>query len=93
MQGAQPSAEHNHVYEDIASKFFEHFLNIAQAISSMCDDLGLWDETDQFFYDVLNLPDDVRGRMRIRSTLGKGTLVVVRLPFEPQCLLPKEEAA
>ena len=33
------------------------------------------------------------GRMRIRSTLGKGTLVVVRLPLEPQCLLPKEEAA
>jgi len=33
------------------------------------------------------------GRMRIRSTLGKGTMVVVRLPLEPQCLLPKEEAA
>jgi two-component system cell cycle sensor histidine kinase PleC len=33
------------------------------------------------------------GRMRIRSTLGKGTLVVVRLPLEPQCTLPKEEAA
>ena len=33
------------------------------------------------------------GRMRIRSTLGKGTLVVVRLPLNPQCQLPKEEAA
>jgi len=33
------------------------------------------------------------GRMRIRPTLGKGTLVVVRLPLEPQCPLPKEEAA
>jgi len=33
------------------------------------------------------------GRMRIRSTLGKGTMVVVRLPLEPQCPLPKEEAA
>src|SRR5580765_897598 len=33
------------------------------------------------------------GRMRIRSTLGKGTLVVVQLPLEPQCLLPREEAA
>jgi two-component system cell cycle sensor histidine kinase PleC len=33
------------------------------------------------------------GRMRIRSTLGKGTLVVVRLPLEPQCALPKAEAA
>jgi two-component system, cell cycle sensor histidine kinase PleC len=33
------------------------------------------------------------GSMRIRSTLGKGTIVVVRLPLHPQCLLPKEEAA
>ncbi|HWC92155.1 MAG TPA: ATP-binding protein [Pseudolabrys sp.] len=33
------------------------------------------------------------GRMRIRSTLGKGTLVAVRLPLRPQCQLPKEEAA
>ncbi len=33
------------------------------------------------------------GDMRIRSTLGKGTLVVVRLPVEPQCVLPKDEAA
>ena len=33
------------------------------------------------------------GRMRIRSRLGKGTLVVVRLPLNPQCPLPKEEAA
>ena len=33
------------------------------------------------------------GQMRIRSTVGKGTLVVVRLPLEPQCLLPKDEAA
>ncbi|MGA2565865.1 MAG: ATP-binding protein [Pseudolabrys sp.] len=33
------------------------------------------------------------GRMRIRSTLGKGTLVVVRLPLHPQCQLPKDEAA
>jgi two-component system cell cycle sensor histidine kinase PleC len=33
------------------------------------------------------------GRMRIRSTLGKGTMVMVRLPLEPQCSLPKEEAA
>ena len=33
------------------------------------------------------------GSMRIRSTLGKGTIVVVRLPVNPQCLLPKEEAA
>src|SRR6202044_651144 len=59
MRIALELAEHNHVYEDIASKFFEHFLSIAEAMSSMYgSDVGLWDEEDQFFYDVLNLPDD-----------------------------------
>ena len=33
------------------------------------------------------------GRMRIRSTVGRGTIVLVRLPIEPRCQLPKEEAA
>ena len=51
-------AVHNHVYEDIATKFFEHFLAIAGAINGVGDDaLGLWDETDQFYYDHLSLPD------------------------------------
>ncbi len=51
MRIALELAEHNHVYEDIASKFFEHFLNIAQAMSSI-EGVGLWDEEDKFFYDV-----------------------------------------
>ncbi|MGH8022940.1 MAG: hypothetical protein ACRED1_05135, partial [Limisphaerales bacterium] len=42
-------AVHDHVYEDIATKFFEHFLAIAGAINGMEDDTpALWDETDQF---------------------------------------------
>ncbi len=62
MRIALELAEHNHVYEDIASKFFEHFLNIAEAMSCMYSaDVGLWDEEDQFFYDVLNLPNDAKG--------------------------------
>ncbi|MGA2189251.1 MAG: glucosidase [Steroidobacteraceae bacterium] len=86
MRIALELAEHNHVYEDIASKFFEHFLGIAQAMSSMYnDDNGLWDEKDQFFYDVLNLPDDVKVRLRIRSMVGLIPLFAVET-LEPELL-------
>jgi Glycosyl hydrolase family 63 C-terminal domain len=79
-------AEHNHVYEDIASKFFEHFLNIAEAMSSMVsDDVGLWDEEDQFFYDVLCLPNNQRVRMKIRSMVGLIPLFAVET-LEPELL-------
>ena len=86
MRIALELAEHNHVYEDIASKFFEHFLNIAEAMSSMYNnDVGLWDEQDQFFYDVLNLPDDQRMLMRTRSMVGLIPLFAVET-LEPEML-------
>ena len=48
------AGQHNHVYEDMATKFFEHFLHIAEAMSNMGEaGIGLWDEEDGFFYDVL----------------------------------------
>jgi hypothetical protein len=57
-------ARHNRVYEDIATKFFEHFLSIAAAINGITDGhgpmpaegLALWDETDEFYYDELCRP-------------------------------------
>jgi hypothetical protein len=86
MRIALELAEHNHVYEDIASKFFEHFLGIAEAMSSLYDkDVGLWDENDQFYYDVLNLPDDVRVRLRIRSMVGLIPLFAVET-IDPELL-------
>jgi hypothetical protein len=86
MRIALELAEHNHVYEDIASKFFEHFLNIAEAMSCMyTKDIGLWDEEDQFFYDVLNLPNDDRVRLRIRSMVGLIPLFAVET-LEPEML-------
>ena len=86
MRIALELAEHNHVYEDIASKFFEHFLSIAEAMSCMYTDCdGLWDEEDQFFYDVLNLPDDARVRLRIRSVVGLIPLFAVET-LEPEML-------
>jgi hypothetical protein len=86
MRIALELAEHNHVYEDIASKFFEHFLNIAEAMNCIVsEDCGLWDEEDQFFYDVLNLPNDDRVRMRIRSMVGLIPLFAVET-LEPELL-------
>ncbi|MHC5731947.1 MAG: MGH1-like glycoside hydrolase domain-containing protein, partial [Nostoc sp.] len=86
MRIALELAEHNHVYEDIASKFFEHFLNIAGAMSSIdTGDVGLWDEQDKFYYDVLNLPDNVRVCLRIRSMVGLIPLFAVET-LEPELL-------
>ncbi|WP_259067593.1 MGH1-like glycoside hydrolase domain-containing protein [Mucilaginibacter sp. X4EP1] len=61
----------NTAYNDIASKFFEHFIYIAGAISNLGkDNEGLWDETDGFFYDQLRLPNDEVEKMRVRSVVG-----------------------
>ena len=60
----------NHVFVDIGVKFFEHFLYIAEAVS--CGDgcnTGLWDGSDEFFYDVLHLPDGARVPMRVHLML------------------------
>jgi hypothetical protein len=57
------------LYEDVASKFFEHFLYISHAMNALGDG-GLWDETDGFFYDSLHLPEGTMMRLRIRSMVG-----------------------
>ena len=58
MRIALELALHNKVYEDIATKFFEHFLHIAEAMNNIGESgIGLWDEDDEFYYDVLHLPD------------------------------------
>jgi hypothetical protein len=58
-------------YRDIASKFFEHFIYIAGAISNFGSNKeGLWDETDGFFYDQLQMPDGSVEKMRVRSLVG-----------------------
>ncbi|MBI2963325.1 MAG: glucosidase [Deltaproteobacteria bacterium] len=56
----------NPSYEDVASKFFEHFMYIAHAMNT----LGLWDEEDGFFYDVLRLPNGSVQPLRVRSMVG-----------------------
>jgi hypothetical protein len=58
-------------YEDVASKFWEHFLYIANAINHLGNDgASMWDEGDGFFYDVLHAPNGERFPMKIRSMVG-----------------------
>jgi hypothetical protein len=79
-------AYHNHVYEDIATKFFEHFLSIAAAINGVGEGtLGLWDETDQFYYDHLSLPNGRNVPLKILSVVGLIPLFAVQ-PLEPWAL-------
>ena len=59
-------AEWDPSYEDTATKFFEHFAYIAEALRNK----GLWDEQDGFFYDVLALDDGQRQPLRVRSMVG-----------------------
>ncbi len=83
MRIALELAVEDPVYEDIATKFFEHFLSIAEAMTDLnADDdgpTGLWDEQDQFFYDMLNLPDGSRQPMRVRSLVGLIPLCAVEV--------------
>jgi hypothetical protein len=55
-------------YEDVASKFFEHFVAIADAINTL-DGQGLWDELDGFYYDHLHM-DGMNRPLRVRSMVG-----------------------
>jgi hypothetical protein len=59
-------------YEDVSSKFFEHFLYIANAMNNLGDEgIPLWNEEDGFYYDVLHLPDiGYNMPIRIRSMVG-----------------------
>lgn len=86
MRIALELARENHIYEDIASKFFEHFLYIAQAMTNIGGkDIGLWDEEDEFYYDVLNLPNGEMNTLRVRSMVGLVPLFAVET-LEPVLL-------
>src|SRR5579883_71215 len=64
-------AKDDDTYEDIASKFFEHFLYIADAIDGIGDKaISLWDEEDGFYYDALHLPDGQQLPLKVRSMVG-----------------------
>ncbi|MDJ0953265.1 MAG: glucosidase [Acidimicrobiia bacterium] len=70
-------ARYDDVYEDLATKFFEHFLGIATAMSA--DDHCLWNPTDGFFYDVIRLPDGRSIPVQLRSMVGLIPLIAVKV--------------
>jgi hypothetical protein len=83
---AMELASEDPAYEDVASKFWEHFIYIANAMSHRGDEyMGLWDEEDGFFYDVLKLPDGRQFPLKIRSMVGLIPLFAVET-LEPEAL-------
>jgi hypothetical protein len=86
MRIALELAKHNMVYEDIATKFSEHFLHIAEAMNNIGDEgIGLWCDRDEFYYDVLNLPNGQSTPLKVRSMVGLIPLFAVET-LEPGLL-------
>jgi hypothetical protein len=71
LQIALELAQENSVYQDVASKFFEHFVYICRAMHNVGEDgIDLWDPHDGFYYDVLHLPDGRHFPLKVRSMVG-----------------------
>lgn len=86
MRIALELARHNPVYEDIATKFFEHFLHIAEAMTHMGGErTGLWCDRDEFYYDVLNTPNGQGIPLKVRSMVGLIPLFAVEV-LDPELM-------
>ncbi|MEJ2881262.1 MGH1-like glycoside hydrolase domain-containing protein [Pedobacter sp. GR22-6] len=81
MQISLELSLHNPVYENMATKFFEHFLYIAGAIMNIMgpDDSGLWDNEDEFFYDELSIEGKDSIKLKLRSMVGLIPLFAVEV--------------
>jgi len=81
---AMELAREDPAYEDVASKFWEHFMYIAHAMNNRGGEgIELWDETDGFYYDVLHLPDGRHFPLKVRSMVGLIPLFAVET-LEPE---------
>lgn len=73
-------AQSNKAYEDLATKFFEHFTYIASSLNQISKDFpGAWDEEEGFFYDVLKMPNGEFIPLKVRSLVGLITLFSVHV--------------
>jgi hypothetical protein len=83
---AMELAREDATYEDVASKFWEHFLYIAHAMNNIGQDrISLWDEEDGFYYDVLHLENGDHFPLKVRSMVGLIPLFAVET-LEPDTL-------
>lgn len=74
------------LYQDLASKFFEHFLYIAEAMTNMGGEgIGLWDDEDKFYYDVLHKEGGQSIQLKVRSMIGLIPLFAVEV-LEPETM-------
>jgi hypothetical protein len=79
-------AKEDPAYEDVASKFFEHFVNIAHAMNDVgTESRALWDDQDGFYYDVLHMPNGEEHFLKIRSMVGLIPLFAVET-LEPEII-------
>ncbi len=79
-------AREDPAYEDVASKFFEHFVYIAHAINVHgAEGIALWDEEDGFFYDAVHLPNGEQHYLKVRSMVGLIPLFAVET-LEPETI-------
>ena len=79
-------ARENPAYEDVASKFWEHFIYIAHAMNHLGHNgMGLWDEQDGFYYDWLHMPDGRNVPLKVRSMVGLIPLFAIET-LEPELL-------
>ena len=83
---AMELAREDAAYEDVATKFFEHFLYIAAALNNLGGTgIPLWNDRDEFYYDVLHLPDGSYRTLEVRSVIGLLPLFAVET-IEPELL-------
>ena len=79
-------AKEDPAYEDVASKFFEHFVHIAHAMNDFgADGISLWDDEDGFYYDLLQLPNGEQHYLKVRSMVGLIPLFAVET-LEPEII-------
>lgn len=80
LEMALEISQHNPAYEDVTTKFFEHFVYIAESLNRIGEDwTGSWDDEEGFFYDVLSLPGGRYIPLKVRSLVGLTTLFAVQV--------------
>ena len=78
LEMALEISQYNSSYEDVTTKFFEHFIYIAESLNRIGENwTGSWDDQEGFFYDVLSMPDGRYIPVKVRSLVGLTTLFAV----------------